>query len=55
MCCCRLKENGSWCQPQMPESLATGHCPAQLCRLGLVFSCQSEGLMVSPLLGSRWG
>lgn len=34
----------SKCQSHWPLS----HCPAQLCSLGLLFSCQSEGLPVSP-------
>lgn len=32
------------CQSYWPLS----HCPAELCSLGLLFSCQSEGFTVSP-------
>lgn len=54
MRCCRRKKNGSWCQPQMPEThWPLSHCPAELCSLGLLFPYQSEGLThgVSLLLG----
>lgn len=50
MHCCRRKENGSWCQPQMPEPLAPGHWP----RATGLLSYVDWGLCFPVSQGNSW-